>query len=342
MRFDFTPEQVALRDSVVRLFESRADTISLRALWQTETGREPELWEGLVDLGLTALLVPEEYDGLGGDEVDLCPVLEEVGRFCVPDAVLETVLLAPAIISMAGSAEQKARWLPRLASGEVRATVALAETRFVPDAHVSDLIILQREGSLTLYERAEVEIARVKVMDPSRRVYTVTPRTGAGSVVPADGPALDAIRSRQDVGVAALLGGVSVALLDRTVEYVKVRKQFDRTIGSFQAVKHQLAQADAYAVLARQATRSSFYRTAHHDPRAVDSAALALVCATEAEFECNRVALQLHGGIGFTWEHDLQFWLKRGKSLEQAYGALRATLARAGTRGLTPAPENAV
>jgi alkylation response protein AidB-like acyl-CoA dehydrogenase len=342
MRFDFSPEQVALRDSVVRLFEARADTVSLRALWETETGREPKLWDGLVDLGLTALLVPEEYDGLGGDEVDLCPVLEEVGRFCVPDAVLEAVLLAPAIISMAGSADQKARWLPALASGEVRATVALSTTPFVPDAHVSDLIVLQRDGALTLYERSEVDIARVKVMDPSRRVFAVTPRAGAGSPLQADGPTLDAIQCRQDVGLAALLGGVSVALLDRTVEYAKIRKQFDRTIGSFQAVKHQLAQADAYAEVARQATRSSFYRTAHHDPRAVDSAVLARVCATEAEFECNRVALQLHGGIGFTWEHDLQFWLKRGKSLEQSYGTLRSALARAGSLGLTQAATNAV
>lgn len=342
MRFDFTAEQTALRDSVIRLFKGRAGPEALRALWETETGRDTRFWDGVVDLGLPAVLVPLEYDGLGGDELDLCLVLEQVGRFCVPDALLEALVLAPAIIAIAGSPEQKSQWLPRIASGEIRATVALDETQFVPDAHVSDVIILQRDGAFTLYERSEVDIERVLVMDPSRRVFTVSPRPGTGAVLAADDAMREAITSRLDVGVAALLSGVSGALLDRTVDYVKVRKQFDRTIGSFQAVKHQLAQADSYAVLARQAVYSAFYRTVHGDPRAADSASLARICATEAEFECNRVALQLHGGIGFTWEYDLQFWLKRGKSLEQAYGSPAANRARAGARGLTPGAVNAV
>jgi len=342
MRFDFTAEQTALRDSVVRLFKDRADPASLRALWESETGRDTGLWQGVVDLGLPAVLVPPEYDGLGGDELDLCLVLEQVGRFCVPDAMLESLLLAPAILTIVGSAEQRSQWLPRIASGEVRATVALSETQFVPDAHVSDVIILERDGAFTLYERSEVDIERVVVMDPSRRVFTVSPRPGTGAVLVADEAMREAITSRLDVGVAALLAGISGALLDRTVDYVKVRKQFDRTIGSFQAVKHQIAQADSYAVLARQSMYSAFYRTAHGDPRAADSACLARVCATEAEFECNRVALQLHGGIGFTWEYDLQFWLKRGKSLEQAYGRPATTRARAGACGLTPGALNAV
>lgn len=341
MRFDFTPEQKALKDSVVRLFAVRAERTALRALWESETGRDAKLWEGLSELGIPAILVPEEYDGFGGDEVDLCRVLEESGRYCVPDALLESVFLAPAIIALTGSAEQKSRWLPKIAAGELRVTVALRHTQFVPDAHVSDLIILERDGGLTAYTRAEVEIERVTVMDPSRRVFTVEPKPGSGSTLNADPIALAAIHARQDVGLAAVLNGLSAGMIDMTVEYVKVRKQFNRTIGSFQAVKHQLAQASSYNALALQAARSSIYRVAHDEPNAADSSRLARICAIEAEFESNRVALQLHGGIGFTWEHDLQFWLKRGKALEQAYGTHRSTLAAAGAAGLEPSPANA-
>src|SRR5699024_9055584 len=123
--------------------------------------------------------------------------------------------------------------------------------------------------------------------------------------------------------------GLSAGMVGMTVEYVKVRKQFNRIIGSYQAVKHQLAQASSYNALALQATRSSIFRVARNEQNAADSARLARICAIEAEFESNRVALQLHGGIGFTWEHDLQFWLKRGKALEQAYGPHHSVLATA-------------
>src|SRR5699024_10389124 len=130
---------------------------------------------------------------------DLCPVLEEVGRYCVPDAVLESVVLGPSIIALAGSEEQKSMWLPKIATGELRSTVALRDTQFVPDAHVSDLIILERDDGLTAYTRAEVEIERVKVMDPSRRVFTVEPKPDSGSALSTDPALLAAIHARRDV-----------------------------------------------------------------------------------------------------------------------------------------------
>ena len=165
---------------------------------------------------------------------------------------------------------------------------------------------------------------------------------GAGSTLEADESTLEAIHSRQQAGSAAVLNGLADRMIELTTEYTKIRKQFGRIVGSFQAVKHQLAQAVSLNALSTRAARTAMYRVAHDDISAVDSARLARICAVEAEFESNRAALQLHGGIGFTWENDLQNWLKRGKALEQAHGGYVAQLAIAGASGVGASPSNAV
>jgi alkylation response protein AidB-like acyl-CoA dehydrogenase len=330
MRYDFSDEQQAFRGSVRRLFERRAEPARLRALWETDTGRDPQLWTELCGTGAAALIVPEEFDGVGGTEIDLCAVLEEAGRACVPDALLEALLIGPALVSEAGSAEQQARWLPRIAAGDLRVTVALGDAPVVPDAHVSDLVLLERDGDVRAYARDELELTRVHSMDPSRRLFRVAPRDGTGEVLPGGSAAVAGARTRQYAGSAAVLIGLSEALLHRSVEYAKTRHQFDRPIGSFQAVKHQLAHATSLVSLAGRAARAALYFVATGDERADESALLARVCALEAASEANRVALQTHGGIGFTWEHDLQMWLKRGKALEQAHGGHRELARRAG------------
>ncbi|TFV68203.1 UNVERIFIED_ORG: acyl-CoA dehydrogenase [Bacillus sp. AZ43] len=329
MRFALTEEQQDFRASVRKVFERRAAPERLRGLWETETGRDPQLWQDLVALGAPALLVPEEHDGIGGTELDLCAVLEEAGRACIPDALLEALLVGPGLIADAGTPEQRARWLPGIAVGELRVTVALGG-QAVPDAHVSDLVLLADGGGVRVLERHEVTLTRVHSMDPSRRLFTVAAEPGAGAPLGAEGAAGHRALSRQYAGSAAVLVGLAEQLLARSVEYAKERQQFGRPIGSFQAVKHQLAQATSLVGLAGKATRTALYRLAVGDERGPESALLARICALEAEFEANRVALQTHGGIGFTWEHDLQQWLKRGKTLEQAHGRHRELARRAG------------
>ena len=330
MRYDFSDEQQAFRGSVRQLFERRATPARLRELWDTDTGRDPQLWAELCGTGASALLVPTELDGVGGTEVDLCGVLEEAGRACVPDALVEALLVGPALIAEGGSREQKEQWLPRIASGDLRVTVALADAPVVADAHVSDLVLLERDATVHAYARDELDLARVHSMDPSRRLFRATPRAGAGTALPDGGTALAAARTRQYAGSSAVLIGLSEELLHRSVEYSRTRHQFDRPIGSFQAVKHQLAHATSMVNLASRAVRAALAFVATGDVRGEESAVLARICALEAEFEANRVALQTHGGVGFTWEHDLQMWLKRGKALEQAHGGHRELSRRAG------------
>jgi alkylation response protein AidB-like acyl-CoA dehydrogenase len=341
MNFDFTSEQLALRDAVRGVLSTEAAPARLRALWESPTGRDPAAWQRLAELGVPGVLVADEFDGGGGDEFDLYLVLEEAGRAALPDALLESCLLAPYLISAHGSVEFKDRWLPGLAAGTLRAAVALGGTRVVADAHVSDLLLLEDDGRLLALTREEVALEPLVSMDPSRRLFAVSSAPGAGVEV-GGAEVLAAAHARRMAGSAAVLIGIATRLIELTVDYAKVRFQFGRPIGSFQGVKHQLAQAVSLNALARQAAVAAVYKLAHRSPDAADAAVLARVCAVEAESESNHVALQVHGGVGFTWEHDLQLWLKLGKSLEQAHGGRRDTAALAGRLGRDAARARAV
>lgn len=334
MNVEFTPEQIAFRDSVSELLAAHASPPVLRDLWTTETGRSPTLWESLAEIGVPAILVPDEFGGAGGDELDLRLVLEEIGRAALPDAILESCLLAPYLIATSASKDIRDRWLPLMAAGSARITVALGGSDVVPDLHVSDGVVLHQDGDLVLLTKADLVSEPLNSMDPSRRLFRVHPRPGAGE--PLAEPDLDGAVSRSLAGSAAMLNGVAGQLIALAVEYAKARTQFGRTIGSFQGVKHPLAQAASMNSLARQATNTATYKIARASADHADAAALAHLCAIEAEAESNRVALQVHGGVGFTWEHNLQIWLKYGKTLEFVYGTRRATAALSGTAAWMP------
>jgi alkylation response protein AidB-like acyl-CoA dehydrogenase len=324
---EFTPEQSAFRDSVRDLLAALASPPALRDLWTTETGRSPAVWKSLAEVGLPAILVPEEFGGAGGDVLDLKLVLEEIGRAALPDAILESCLLAPYLIASSASKDIQQCWLPLMASGSARITVALSGD-VVPDLHVSDGVVLLRGSELVLLTKADLASEALHSMDPSRRLFRVRPRPGAGE--PLVGSDVDGAAVRSLAGSAAILNGVAGQLVTLAVEYAKTRTQFGRAIGSFQGIKHQLAQAASMNWLARQAVNAATYKIAGASADHADAAALAHLCAVEAEAESNRVALQVHGGVGFTWEHDLQIWLKYGKTQELAYGAWRATAALSG------------
>lgn len=340
MRFDFTEEQREFATQVRRMLDKVAPEESNRALWDDPTGRDPRVWSTLAESGVLAVMVTEEHDGLSGDLNDLALVLEDAGRRVLPDALVEGAVVVPVALRCADAALRE-RWLPGIADGSVRATAAVGGAQYVPDAHLADVVVLDVEGELRLFEREDLRIEPVRSMDPSRRIFRVIPHS-VGASLGVDPAIYERVIAHQDVAVAITLNGIAQALIARTVEYVKIRSQFGRPLGSFQAVKHQLAQAHSRNELARRAAWTASYRVARDRPDAADAAVLARLCAAEAEFESNRVALQLHGGIGFTWEFDLQQWLKRGKVLESSYGSRRTLAERAGRAGLTASTAVAV
>jgi alkylation response protein AidB-like acyl-CoA dehydrogenase len=257
-----------------------------------------KVWEQLTNLGVTALAVPEKFDGLDADPVDLVVALERLGRWCVPGPVTESIAVAPVLLA---DDERCAE----LASGELIATVALPpDAPRAVDAEAAGLVLLATGDRVS--EGAMGECHRS--IDPSRRLYDVT---ATGESWPAD------VKRAYEFGVlatAAQLVGAAEALLNEAVDYAKQRTQFGRVIGSYQAIKHKLADVHIAIELARPLVYGAALSL---QPRDVSAAKAA---ASEAGLLAARASLQTHGAIGFTQEHDLSLWLLRVQALRSAWG----------------------
>ena len=260
-----------------------------------------KVWEQLANLGVTALAVPEKFDGLDAHPVDLVVALERLGRWCVPGPVVESIAVAPVLLAT----DQQADRCAALASGELMATVAMPP--LVPravDADAAGLVLLATDNSVS---EGAVGACQQSV-DPSRRLYDVT---ATGETWQAD------VMRAYEFGVlatAAQLVGAAEALLHSTVDYAKQRSQFGRVIGSYQAIKHKLADVHIAIELARPLVYGAALSL---EPRDVSAAKAA---ASEAGLLAARSALQTHGAIGFTGEHDLSLWLLRVQALRSAWG----------------------
>jgi alkylation response protein AidB-like acyl-CoA dehydrogenase len=317
--FDFSDEQYLLRDTVRDLLRRESSPAQVRAMWDDERGRSPQRWRKLGELGVLGLLIPEQYGGSGLDEVDMVLVLEESGRSVLPEPVVESSALAAPLLARAGGDALKQQWLPRLASGESVATVGLQSQPYVNDA-TADLLLLERDGEIHAVTQDRVTLQPLKAIDGARRLFKVTAETGDDTLVGTSERHGQWLFDHAAAATAAQLIGIADALLSQTVEYVKVREQFGRKVGSFQAVQHRLADMLLQVESARSAVYYAAYALANDLPDASVAASVAKAAANDAERFANQNALQLHGGIGFTWEHDLHLWLKRGKALELQYG----------------------
>ncbi|HEV7680192.1 MAG TPA: acyl-CoA dehydrogenase family protein [Candidatus Dormibacteraeota bacterium] len=319
MDFDFSEEQYLLRDTVRDLLRRESSPAQVRAMWDDERGRSPERWRKLAELGVLGLLVPEQYSGSGLDEVDMVLVLEESGRSVLPEPVMESAALAAPLLARAGTEELKQKWLPKIADGSSVATVGLASQPYVSDA-TADLLLLERDGEIHAVTQDRVTLQPLKSVDGARRLFKVTAETGDDTLLGTSAEHGQWAFDHAAAATAAQLIGIAGALLDKTVEYVTVREQFGRKVGSFQAVQHRLAEMLLQVESARSAVYYAAYALANDLPDASVAASVAKAAANDAERFANQNALQLHGGIGFTWEHDLHLWLKRGKALEWSYG----------------------
>jgi len=260
-----------------------------------------KVWEQLANLGVTALAVPEKFDGIDAHPVDLVVALERLGRWCVPGPVTESIAVAPVLLASDDQAEHSAG----LASGELIATVALPpHVPYAVDADTAELVLLAGDNGITEAEAGD----KHESVDPSRRLYDVT---ATGEAWSAD------IQRAYEFGAlatAAQLVGAAEALLDSTVDYAKQRTQFGRVIGSYQAIKHKLADVHIAIELARPLVYGAALSLDAGDVSA------AKVAAGEAGLLAARSSLQTHGAIGFTQEHDLSLLLLRVQALRSAWG----------------------
>jgi alkylation response protein AidB-like acyl-CoA dehydrogenase len=332
VRFAFTAEQIAIRDTVRALLARECTGEHVRAAWGHDDGRVPGLWAKLAELGVPGMLAPEGAGGLGLGEVDLVLALEESGRVALPEPLLETAAVAvPALRdgvagegATSGAAQACDRWLRAIAAGEAVAAVSLdaAGDGWVAGLAQADVALVGRGGELLLVEAPARSLEHHRSVDGSRRLarWTSMPPSTCLAVGEAAAQAIADARDRAAVGSAAQLVGLARGMLQRTVDYVKTRHQFGKPVGSFQAVKHHLADALVAVEMAAPAVYRGAYSIAQRDPARSTHASMAKALASDAAGLVARKALQCHGAIGYAFENDLQLWMKRAWALSAAWG----------------------
>jgi len=329
MDFSFTDDQRLFQETVRDFLAKECPSDAVRAAWEADgPGRSEGRWAKLAEMGLLGVTVPEAHGGLGMDELDLVLLLEEAGRVCLPEPIVETVAVAAPLLAdlRAGSGGAAAvEWLPRIAAGDGVVTVGFERDLYVSEGATAELLLLERGGELHAVPWADAAVVSQRSVDRARRIarveWTPSPDTllAAGDEARA---ALDAAFDRGVLGVSAMLLGVTQHLLDVTVEYATAREQFGQPIGGFQAVKHHLADTK----LRLEFARPMVYRAAWTVARGSDPAerashvSMAKSYAAEAAAHAARTALQVHGAIGYTFEYDLHLWMKRAWALNAQWG----------------------
>ncbi|MHB1836088.1 MAG: acyl-CoA dehydrogenase family protein [Solirubrobacteraceae bacterium] len=325
MDFDLTEDQREIKRVARELLAARSPIAAVRAA--AEAGAyDDALWREIVSLGWPGIAVAEGWGGQGLGAVDLAVVLEELGFACASTPLLSTAAAAAAI-DACGSDAQRERWLPGLASGELRAGVGVPA--LVLDGHQADVVVVvDADGSARLLAAADAQ--PLKTIDPTRRFASL----GAAS---AGEPLGAGAAERVRLAVAAEVVGLCQRALEMTVAYVGERRQFGVPVGSFQAVSHRCAEMLLHTESARSATYYAAWAASAEPSLVAEASGLAAGAAATAAREVPASAIQAHGGIGFTWEADVHWFYKRGevdRSLLGGAGSHHARLARAAAERL--------
>ncbi|MEJ2207172.1 MAG: acyl-CoA dehydrogenase family protein [Gemmatimonadales bacterium] len=374
MDFGFDDAQSLLATSVRDVIESRYPIAYVREMLGDPRGFSKDFWSDASELGWLGLLVAERFGGAGLGPLELVAVQQELGRGVLPGPFLSSAILATAALDRAGSEAQKQRWLARLVAGDAIATVALqeprggwdaagvtlparpgtgdalrltGEKRFVPDAHVADLLIVPartedpgEQGTdgvtLLLVEASApgVSVRTMETIDPTRRLCEVhldAVAVGPEAVLGEPGagwPLLEAVMDLGRVALCAEMVGGAERALEMSTGYARTREQFGRPIGSFQAIQHKCADMLVQLEGARAMTFAAATSLAHGDSDASRDASIAKAWCGEAYRAITTEGVQIHGGLGFTWDLDMHLHYKRAKASEALLGDARFHRAR--------------
>lgn len=322
MDFTFTEEQFAFQESVKRFLMNELSPEFLRELWDSETGREPSMWQALAEQGLTALSVPEENGGLGLNEVDWVLLIEQCGYFGLPDPLLDTALVASGMLRELPDQAFRNEWLGRIAEGSAWVAVGYPFNALVADAHVADVLLLPYGDEVHAVKPSEVSLQPVASLDPSRRLFEVEWQPQETAVTDAKlGRRLwDEALNRGALAASAQLLGLVQRILDLSIDYTAERKQFGKPIGTFQAVKHHLADVAIQLEFAKPVVYRAADAVANQLPQRAVYVSQAKLIASEAAEAAARNGIQVHGAMGYTWEMDLQIFMKRAWALDGAWG----------------------
>lgn len=353
MVLGFTEDQRVFRDVVARFLADKSKPSAVRALMASQSGYDPDVWKQLSgEVGLLGTHLPEEFGGFGYGPIEMGIISEEMGRHLYCGPFFASAVMAGYAVLGAGSEQDKLRLLPGIADGSCIATLVLDDlnspaavgqkidaipigdqyqlsgaAKMVVDAQVADLMIVaaQSQAGVSLFEVAAkapgLRVQALEVLDPTRKLSTVTFDQTTARLIGQPGAAkLDLLWDRMITMLAHEMIGGAQALFASTLDYLKLRVQFGRAIGSFQALKHRAADLLLELELAKAATHEAARVLASGEG---DSYApnMAKAMATDAYIEIAKQAIQLRGGIGFTWEEDTHLWFKRAKSSEVFLGS---------------------
>ena len=357
MKFAFTEEQQVFAETLSDVFAKRCPPEAVRACWDSPVGYPEELWRTLAEMGVLAITAPENAGGLGGDERDLVQLMEAAGRAAAPLPLLEHVAVGiPALAEAKGAVAEGAEgaaasqhWLSQAISGEALVTAGVRDKGTVTDKNAdsstqiqyvnyaaqADVAILSYQGELYLADRKDYTIYEQPSVDGTRRIARVEWSPDAATRLA--GVSANLALDRGATAAAAYCVGLAQHLLDATVEYVKEREQFGKPVGSYQAVKHHLADVAKAISFARPSvyaaawavSRSSVLQSVGSENIAPENAvsdraqyvSAAKSLASDAADLAAAKCLQCHGAIGYTFEHDLQLWLKRAWTTSVSWGS---------------------
>jgi alkylation response protein AidB-like acyl-CoA dehydrogenase len=343
MQFGLSESQEFLKDSARKFFAGECPSAQMRRLMETDTAYDAALWSKLTDQGYTGIIFPEAYGGVGLGKVELMLLMEEAGRALLPGPFFATVVLAGSVLDSVCSPAHKQKYLAPICGGEARSTVAILESNaswnprdiqlnaangkltgekyFVSDAAIADfIIVVARNGVFVVNAKAPgLKISPMIAMDLTRKLYVVefnnTPAEEIGATT--------GLARAFDVATAALsaelVGGMQ-RTLDITVEYAKTRKQFGKPIGTFQAVQHQCADMYLETESSRSAVYYAGWALEENSPDAAIAVSIAKMYASDAARTVGNRGIQIHGGMGFTWENDVHLYYRRAKGSETAFG----------------------
>jgi alkylation response protein AidB-like acyl-CoA dehydrogenase len=356
MNFAFTEEQEELRKTVRAFLEAKSAEAAVREQMETEAGYDAAVWSQMGEqMGLQGLAIPEEYGGSGYGFIELGIVLEEMGRALLCAPYFSSAVLAANTLLLSGDDKDKADYLPGIASGETIATVAFTEPSgkwdesgitleatgangswklngtksFVLDGHTASVIIVAGKSSqgtsLFIVDGAAEGLTRtpLSTMDQTRKQAKLEFSNVSAKLLGAQGEGWNVLSKVLDLAAVALAAeqvGGAQKVLEMAVEYAKVRVQFGRPIGSFQAIKHKCADMLLEVESAKSAAYYGMWCASEMNDELPSVASLAKAYCSEAYFHATAENIQIHGGIGFTWEHPAHLYFKRAKSSELLFG----------------------
>ncbi|WP_116367420.1 acyl-CoA dehydrogenase family protein [Parahaliea mediterranea] len=320
MDFTFSEDQLLFRDSVRDFLVNEVTPERIRGIWESDSGRDDGLWQQLAEMGLTGITVPEAHGGLGMDELDFVLLAQECGYVALPEPLVNTALVAVPVISQLGG-QAAAEWLPKIAAGETRVAVGCSDNGLAEDAAQAGLLLWAEPQALYLLTPDQFSARFNESVDPSRRLYAIDIAAGVLPAASGEQAAAlyQAVLDRGALGAAAQALGLAQRMIDISVQYTSERQQFGKVIGSFQAVKHHMANVAVRLEYAKAPVTRAAYALARGEAAQVAVSHAKLV-ACEAANLAAKNSIQVHGAMGYTWEVDLHIFMKKAWAMAGTFG----------------------